>query len=416
MLLVMPLLTVPFITIFLWSFGMVGGSSGNTKAVEKDGMNTRLPDADNLNDAAYDKLAFYKKAEKDSLERLRRMKDDPYYRDTVTEGIVYNSGTSTGINLPGGTGNYALNNGAYTGYGYNDPNEKRVNDKLAQLNAALTTNINTPDEMQGMNRFSNPNGGVTTADIDRLEKMMSAMQGSTIEGDPEMQQINSVLGQILDIQHPERVNERLQQNSAKNKGQVYAVTTVRNADPVSFLTSKDGTDTAKEKGDGFFSFDEQIISNTQNAIAAVMHETQTLLNGSVVKLRLMNDVYVSGQLIPKDNFVFGLAQIQGERLTITINGLRYANGLFPVKLSVFDVDGLDGIHIPGAISRDVAKESGDRAIQSLGMTALDPSMTAQAVGVGVEAVKSLMSKKVKLVKVTVKAGYKVLLRDDNQRN
>ena len=83
-----------------------------------------------------------------------------------------------------------------------------------------------------------------------------------------------------------------------------------------------------------------------------------------------------------------------------------------MELSVYDMDGLDGIYIPGAITRDVAKESADRSIQSIGLTSLDPSLSAQAAGAGIEAAKTLLSKKVRLIKVVVKAGYQVLLRDE----
>ncbi|MEO6730039.1 MAG: conjugative transposon protein TraM [Ferruginibacter sp.] len=91
--------------------------------------------------------------------------------------------------------------------------------------------------------------------------------------------------------------------------------------------------------------------------------------------------------------------------------VRNNNSLFPVKLEVFDMDGLPGIYIPGAISRDVAKQSTDNSLQLLELTSMDPSFKAQAAATGINAAKSLLSKKVKQVKVLVKAGYKVLLRD-----
>ncbi len=47
------------------------------------------------------------------------------------------------------------------------------------------------------------------------------------------------------------------------------------------------------------------------------------------------------------------------------------------------------------------------------LTSADPSLKAQAATAGINTVKSLMSRKVKQVKVLVKAGYKVLLRDKN---
>ena len=148
---------------------------------------------------------------------------------------------------------------------------------------------------------------------------------------------------------------------------------------------------------------------------AVVHETQTVVNGSTVKLRLANAIFINGVLIPKDHFLYGIASLKGERLTITINSLRYHNSIFPVNLSVYDRDGLAGIYIPDAISRDVAKASADRSIQTLGVTSLDDSWGAQAAGMGIETAKNLLSKKVKLVKVVLKAGYQVLIYDENQK-
>lgn len=89
--------------------------------------------------------------------------------------------------------------------------------------------------------------------------------------------------------------------------------------------------------------------------------------------------------------------------------------MYPVELSVLDMDGMDGIYIPGAITRDVARQLADHAIQNLGLTNLNPSIGVQAASAGIEAAKTLFNKKVKLIKVTVKAGYHVLLRDEKQK-
>jgi hypothetical protein len=80
------------------------------------------------------------------------------------------------------------------------------------------------------------------------------------------------------------------------------------------------------------------------------------------------------------------------------------------------MDGMAGIHIPGAIGRDVAKASANNSLQTLGVSSIDDSWTSQAAGLGIEAAKSLLSKKIKLIKVVVKAGYRVLLYDDKQKN
>lgn len=77
------------------------------------------------------------------------------------------------------------------------------------------------------------------------------------------------------------------------------------------------------------------------------------------------------------------------------------------------MDGLPGIYIPGTISRDVAKQSTDNSLQRMELSTMDPSLKAQAASAGMNAAKSLLSKKVKLVKVKIKAGYKILLKDKN---
>jgi hypothetical protein len=100
-----------------------------------------------------------------------------------------------------------------------------------------------------------------------------------------------------------------------------------------------------------------------------------------------------------------------ERLNVEINSIRNGNSVYPVKIEVYDMDGINGIYIPGTISRNVAKQSADNSLQTMQLTTLDPSLAAQVAAAGISTVKNLLSKKVKLVKVMVKAGYKILLKD-----
>jgi conjugative transposon TraM protein len=259
---------------------------------------------------------------------------------------------------------------------------------------------------------------MNSSDIDRLEQMMRANNQSDGNEDPEMMQLNGMMERILDIQHPERVKERIRQTSERHKGQVFAVNINDSKD---FNSSLINSKTVVQSGfaiNRFYSLDEDVNADTVvgNAIKAMVHQSQTLVDGSIVKLRLLDDVFINGNLIPKDNFVYGVASLNGERLIIKINSVRHNNSLYPVELSVFDMDGLDGIYIPGAITRDVAKQSADRAVQGIGFTTLDPSLKVQAASAGVEAAKTLFSRKAKLIKVMVKAGYQVLLRDEKQNS
>ncbi|RKE47182.1 conjugative transposon protein TraM [Sphingobacterium detergens] len=412
--LVLPVLVLPFMTLFFWAMG--GGKSNTVMAAApaKTGINKSIPDAQLKNEDAMDKLSFYDQAAKDSaVPHDQKGKDTgfavpPADSNTGYQGMTVSSNGYTG-----------LRSSPYAGGAYNDPNEARIYQRLEQLNQALRqpeVPLTSTEQRLGFNGSSSLDG----KDVDRLERLMKQMQGGGAEPDPEMEQINGVLDKIMDIQNPERVQQELKRASRLNKENVYAVSAAKEKQIFSLLeptaiNSKEGMDDKTERN-GFYSLNsEQQPSDEQNTVEAVIHETQTIVNGSTVKLRLLNDIYVNGRLIPKDNFVFGTAGLNGERLEISITSIRLKKSLFPVSLSVVDIDGIGGIYIPGAISRDVAKQSTDRAIQDLSFGTMSDNIGVQAAGAGLEAAKSLFSKKVKLIKVTVKAGYKVLLHDDKQK-
>jgi conjugative transposon TraM protein len=406
MMLVLPVLIIPFVTMGFWALGGGQGQTKNNLADNNKGLNLQLPDANLKDDKNADKLSFYNEADADSLKRDELLRNDPYYKDS----IINRRNT-----LMSDTGNLLSTAPLYSGLNqspYNktaDANEQRIYQKINEINKQ----INQPDNSTQTN--NNPNQPATNNDsneqfsneVDRLQGMMQQMNGSP-DADPEMQQLNGTLEKILDIQHPDRVKEKLKEKSLTNKEQVFIVTRQFVKNNISLL------DTGKSKWNvenKFFGVEEDVDSEEQNTVEAVVHQTQTLVNGAVVKMRLLNDIYLNGSLVKQGNFVFGIAELNDERLEININSIRSNNSLFPVKLEVFDMDGLAGIYIPGAISRDIAKQSTDNGLQLLELTSMDPSFKAQAAATGVNAAKSLLSKKVKQVKVLVKAGYKVLLRD-----
>ena len=422
-LLVLPLLVLPFMTLMFWSLG--GGKVENTEAqpLTNKGFNMKLPDAYLKDERSLDKLSYYEKATSDSAKLEELIKNDPNYRGRTsinheTDGMQHNIFQSKYNNKSG-----SLITSPYGSGLSPDSNEAKVYRKLAELDEVMNR-VNTPTMVQKDDTSHNrrENTQVNTSDIDRLEEMMQSMNLPQGE-DPELHQLNGMLEKILDIQHPDRVQEKIKQTSETRKGQVFAVFATGKETPVSLLdNTPDGrfvinsTSINQSQQNGFYSLDEPVMADgAQKSIQAVVHETQTLVEGSIVKLRLVNDVYINGMLIPKDNFIFGEAALSGERLGINIGSIHYQNSLFPVELTVYDMDGMKGIYIPGAITRDVAKQSADRAIQGIGLTTLDPSLGAQAASAGIEAARDMISKKVKLIKVTVKAGYQVLLRDEKQK-
>ncbi|MFT3749149.1 MAG: conjugative transposon protein TraM [Agriterribacter sp.] len=425
----LPLLVFPFMTFLLWSIGLIGSTETKAQTTSTKGFNMNLPEPISNKDSTWNKLRFYEQADKDSARYRSLLKNDPYYSPGTLGNRAFRddsvSETRASLDLHSKKGR------VYDPFPKElqqnkDLNEEKVYHKLSQLNAAM----NKDDQREKDNLLHDKylvdaNVSVNSTDVDRLENMMKTMQGNDNAANPEMDQINGMLEKILDIQHPDRIKEKLQEQSEKHKGQVFAVSAKTDDNNISLLQSKQNItdrDTLKQIAlrlqNGFYALENDARENEASpaAVAAHIPETQILVNGATVRLQLSGDIYINGLHLPKDQFVYGLASLNGERLAIHITSIRYQNTILPVDLSVYDLDGMEGIFVPGAITRDVAKQSSDQAIQSMSLATLDPSLGAQAASAGIQAAKSLIGKKIKLLKVTVKSGYQVLLRDNNQKN
>ena len=413
-LLVMPLLVLPFLTIIFWVLGGGKMDAANSSVTEKKGFNSKLPDANLKDGLDLDKMHYYDQAALDSSKLEELISKDPNYLSrSFPEDSTKTSRTSHN-QIPSGNSSKALN-----ALMYRDPNEAKVHEKLEALQRVINTPV-APTQRRNDTHYAESSGSaLDSEDVNKLEEMMQSMNTQNNEPDPELKQLSGMLESILDIQHPDRVQQKLRKVSESQRGQVFSIANSTGDTSISSLqVTPLGTTTSFErnKENAFYSLDEPAVADVlQNAIAAVIHETQTIVNGSTIKLRLNTAVFINGVEIPKNNFLFGIASLQGERLVIKINSIRYKNALFPVDLTVYDLDGLHGIYMPGAINREVAKALADRSVQTLGVASLDDSWGAQAAGVGIEAAKTLFSKKAKLVKVVVKAGYQVLLRDEKQK-
>lgn len=425
----LPILAFPFITLIFWALG--GGTATPVYAETiQSGINTTLPGAHfEQEEQLWDKFALYERAKRDSLKYEEARRNDPYYVTATLQ--VKNRDT-----VPAIPNKLNTSLGSKGKYAPLEENEMLIHQKLQQLSRQLEqpepSFTQEPERRQTIiEPVSTLTDNSMTEDVDRLEKMMQLMSATNVN-DSEMQQIDGMLDKILDIQHPQRIQEKIKSQSHSNQKQVFPVAAVNRNENISLVEAQPAATVRQVIEDSLMiqreafepviqnSFyglnDEPSVSEEESgSIAAVIHDTQDVVAGSIVKLRLASDVFINGRLIEANQFVYGVCAIAGERLTITINSIRDQHNLLPVALAVYDLDGLEGIYIPGAIARDVAKQSGSQSIQDIQLYSMDNSLGVQAATAGLEAAKGLFTKKAKLIKVTVKSGYQVLLKDMNQK-
>ena len=165
---------------------------------------------------------------------------------------------------------------------------------------------------------------------------------------------------------------------------------------------------------GFFTAAGNEGVQDKNSIRACVNQTVTLTNGREVQIRLLEPMLAGKIRIPANSIITGSCRIAGERLDITISAVQYAGNIIPVEIMMYDTDGQRGIFIPNSDEINAAKEVTAQLAQSAGtsisITDNAGSQLAADVGKGlIQGASQYVSKKMSVVKVTLKANYQLLL-------
>lgn len=401
-LLVLPLLVLPFLTLAFWSLGGGKGTTAHSSsAVLSQGLNLQLPEPRLDEQAGISKLTLYQEA------RRQTEKQDPATARSFLHRLGF-SDTEEG-NPP------ILQEDAPPSSP--EQHEAAVHQRLEQLTALMQPSPAAPSPP--------PSGPVRTPpqdrfnqDVNRLETLMHTL-GTGQAANPEMQQIEGMLERILDIQHPYRVRSRLAGQPPPERHRTLPLQGVPQQAAVTLLTAYPEASAVSAHSPataGFYGLEdparETVPESSGNTIAAAIHETQTVVAGGVVRLRLLQDAVLAGTLLPKGSLVYATCRISGERLSLEVKSVRAQQAVLPVALTAFDLDGQEGIYVPGSLTREAARQgAGSMVQQSLQLNPLTPSLGAQAAGAGISAAQGLLSRTTRQMKITLKAGYQLLLRD-----
>lgn len=331
-LLILPLLILPFLTLFFWALG--GGKGVQAQAVvQQKGINTDLPEAQ-LSDEPQTKLSLYDRAEKDSV---RSSGHDPLQSLAAKDS---SSGISAGHKA--------------------SANEAAINERLARIKQQLAQ----PSAMPVSSGSSNSN----SAEVERLEKMMRALQ-SKPAADPQMQQLSGMLDKIIAIQNPSAVAQ---------------------------------VNSQAAKPDSAF-----------QAIPALIDGTQKVAPGAAVSLVLRDSVRLNGVLLPRGQKLSGLCAVTNQRLLLDIRNIRLGTSIIPVNLTVYSLDGLTGIPAPEAELGEAAGNGTANALSNMQFLSMDQGLGAQAATAGISAATGLLSKKARKIRIKLHGGVTVLLRNND---
>ena len=457
LLLLAPVAIFPFMTLLLWSCGVLAPlSAGATPAGR---LNASVPAALTPSDSGWTKLAYYRKAERDS-ERLRAtLNKDPFYglRATAADLGVSPRGPAGAEEdsrashaFPARKMPLAARSGFAPGnaYSYRDATSPSQGHSDGQGNATTRELYRKLDVLTGMldSASARPEPlpypePTLAADPVRAPSVTAALpaaalsagdipdpQDSGAAADPELEQLSEIMDKIMAVQHPELVTDSLRRLELQSLERAYPVrrqtprlaTAQQDApgEKVLSLAGDRGAETSAvpSTSQRFYSLgtaDRERGETPSVTLKARVPETQRVSTGSRVTIALAEDMYVKATRIPAGTLLYGEARITSERMRIRITSLISDDEIIPVALDVYDLDGMEGIHIPSSETRQSVRSSSARAVESVGAESLDPSFAGRMADAGIRAAQNLFGRKMRQVTVTIPSGYQLLLKDQS---
>lgn len=165
---------------------------------------------------------------------------------------------------------------------------------------------------------------------------------------------------------------------------------------------------------GFYGFTGQSPPVASNSTRAVVDQTVTISPGEYVRLRLLEPLPFRGVTLPAGSVVVAQGSLQGNRMRLYVERLERDGYIFSAALSAFDLDGLEGIFVPGSAAADAARETAAQLGQqsTTGFTFSQRAKDAVATelaSTAIQGVSKYLGGRIRAVRLRLKAGHRVYL-------
>ncbi|MDN3692557.1 conjugative transposon protein TraM [Chryseobacterium tructae] len=164
--------------------------------------------------------------------------------------------------------------------------------------------------------------------------------------------------------------------------------------------------------------DSENLVQAKNAIRGVVYETKTLVNESTLSIRLSEAMQLGRTEIPSGSLLIAISKFQGGQLQLKISSIQYQGNVYSVEINVYDNDGQLGLYIPHSPEQNAVNDIVANMSQTSGTNIMMTQSAGQQIAADlsrgvVQGLSGYFQKRVRQLKVTVKAGHQVLLVPKN---
>ncbi len=157
-------------------------------------------------------------------------------------------------------------------------------------------------------------------------------------------------------------------------------------------------------------------------IQAIIDENIKAVDGSRVRLRLLDDVEIGKYVVKRGTYLYAMVSgFSSGRVKGSISSILVDDELMKVSLSIYDTDGMEGLYVPNSQFRETSKDVASSAMSgnmNMGMGSTGSSLAQwgmQAVTNAYQKTSNAISKAIKKNKVKLKYGTFVYLVNGQEK-
>lgn len=157
-------------------------------------------------------------------------------------------------------------------------------------------------------------------------------------------------------------------------------------------------------------------------IKAIIDENVKAVDGSRVRLRLLDDIEINETVVPKGSYIYAIMSGFGsQRVKGSVKSILVDDELIKVSLSIYDTDGLEGLYVPGSAFRETSKDVASGAMSgnmNMGTTSSNNSLSQwgmQAITNAYQKTSNAISKAIKKNSAKLKYGTFVYLVNGKEK-
>ena len=161
-----------------------------------------------------------------------------------------------------------------------------------------------------------------------------------------------------------------------------------------------------------------------NLIKAIIDENIKAVDGSRVRLRLLDDIEINEVVVPKGSYIYAtMSGFGSQRVKGNVKSILIHDELIKVNLSLYDTDGLEGLYVPGSSFRETTKDVASVAMSNT--SSLTSSSTTagnalvqwgnQAISNAVQKTSNALGKAIKKNSAKLKYGTFVYLINGKEK-